>query len=79
MFIVTKVSIGLTTVDTAKTWTDVIPMLRIEKTIRRMSIREDGKLILLVKNPPYERMLPDVASPVLPHLRPGLRSKQTET
>lgn len=68
MFIVTKVEVGRTTVVSAKTWTDVIPMLKIKNTIRRMSIKEDGKLILLVKNPPYERKLPDDSLPGVPNL-----------
>lgn len=57
MFTVTKVEPGITTVVSAKTWTEVIPMLKINNTIRRMSVKEDGKLVLLVKNPPYERKL----------------------
>ena len=71
MFIVTKVDPGLTTVVQAETWADVIPMLHIEKNIRRMTVSEDGKCILLVKNPPYERKLPN-AIPSLPRLHLGL-------
>jgi hypothetical protein len=67
MFTVTKAEVGLVTTQAVKTWTDVVPLLRIEKNIRRMTIKEDGKFVLLVKNPPYERILHDS----LPNL-PGL-------
>lgn len=75
MFIVTKVEVGRTTVVSAETWTDVIPMLKIKNTIRRMSIKEDGKLILLVKNPPYERKLPNDSILGVPNLCSGSGNK----
>ncbi len=49
MFIVTTVEDGLTTVKPVKRWSGVIPMLQVRNKIRRLSVREDGKLILLVK------------------------------
>jgi len=49
MFIVTRVEDGLTTVVPARTWADVIPLLKVKDCIRRLSVKEDGKFILLVR------------------------------
>jgi len=50
MFIVTKVSDGVTTVVPVRTWADVIPHLK--DYVRRLSVKEDGKFILLVRRKP---------------------------
>jgi hypothetical protein len=49
MFIVVRVEDGLTTVVPKKTWTDVIPLLKVKDSIRRLSVKEDGKFVLLIR------------------------------
>jgi hypothetical protein len=49
MFTVVTVKDGVTSVTPKDKWADVIPLIKVDKTIRRLSVKEDGKFILLVR------------------------------